>query len=239
MHNASFDCDRSCSLFELVDLCRFNPVLLHVGCTVVNSHVVSVDVCIRDLEALKAAADACGLEFRQDQRTYHWFGKHVGDYPLPDGFKADDLGKCSHALSLKGSVVEHCMSPYEIGIVEGTDGTFRLLWDFFGGGYGLQDCVGENCHKLIERYTIEAARNAAAMQGWYCEDNVAGGLTIYHPDGGTLSVDLDGNVEASDFQGQGCHAPTMQISEALGSVNQAQAKPAYFEQQQHVNVNVK
>jgi len=63
-----------------VDWCRFNPVLHAAGIrTKVDSHVVSVDVHITDLEALIQAAHSLGLVFNHGQDTYRWFGHYMGE----------------------------------------------------------------------------------------------------------------------------------------------------------------
>lgn len=127
------------------------------------SHVATVDVEIKDLQALKDAAKRVGLEFVENQKTYRWFGEHVGDYPLPDGFAEDDLGFCEHALRVPGS-----REAYEIGVVKRRDGKpgFALMWDFYGGGYGLQHHVGEECNKLRQAYSVAVATKAAKAKGF-------------------------------------------------------------------------
>src|SRR6266446_5904173 len=102
------------------------------------SHVAEIDMEIKDLDALKAAAQDLGLEFCEGQQTYKWYGHSVGDFPMPAGFKEQDLGKCEHALRVKGNP-----GAYEIGIVPRRDGRpgYTLLWDFWAGGLGLQNKV--------------------------------------------------------------------------------------------------
>lgn len=126
------------------------------------SHVAMVDAEILDLDSLMKACDDLGLEFRKGQRTYRWFGQHVGDYPLPKGFSKSDLGKCLHAIAVKGN-----SNAYEVGIVERRDGKpgYQLMWDFWAGGYGLQGVVGDNCKKLIQAYKVNVTAKALAKKG--------------------------------------------------------------------------
>lgn len=125
------------------------------------SHVAQIELQVRDLEALKRAAKSLGLEFVENQRTYRWYGRSVGDYPLPEGFTVQDLGKCDHALRVPGN--PHA---YEIGVVRSrTSPGWVLLWDFWQGGYGLQELVGEGAHKLKQAYAVEAAKRAAQRAG--------------------------------------------------------------------------
>ena len=99
------------------------------------SHVAKIELEINDLETLKAACKDLGFEFLCDQPTYRWYGQWVGDYPLPQGFTQDDLGKCTHAIRVPGAT-------YEIGVVK-RGSKYLLLWDFYGAG-GLQQHLGSN-----------------------------------------------------------------------------------------------
>lgn len=95
------------------------------------SHVVSIKTELLDIEAIKAACADLGLAFKENKPTYKWWGTSVGDYPLPTGFKASDLGKCDHAIGVPGT-------DWEIGIARArnADGTpskgYTLLCDFYG-----------------------------------------------------------------------------------------------------------
>lgn len=126
------------------------------------SHVVSVKVRINSLEALKAAARDCGLVFRQEQRTYRWYGRYMGDSPLPEGFSAADLGRCDHALAVKDDPFA-----YEVGVVKARDGKgWVLLYDFWAQGHGLEFAIGKNAERLAQRYAVHAATRNLARQGY-------------------------------------------------------------------------
>jgi len=128
------------------------------------SHVVKVGIEVRDLEALRKAAENLGLEFREGKTTYKWYGHWVGDYPLPEGITQDQLGKCDHALGVKDKP-----GAYEVGVVEQADGSYTLLWDFYNHGFGLQEMVGDGCSKLIEEYTVAKAQVECERLGWMNE----------------------------------------------------------------------
>lgn len=126
------------------------------------SHVATIDLHIKDLEALKLACREIGLEFKEGQKTYRWYGRHVGDYALPEGTTANDLGKCSHAISVAGNA-----RAYEVGVCERTDGKpgYRLLWDFYLGGFGLEKIVGRNAGLLKQQYAAQVAMKQLRKQG--------------------------------------------------------------------------
>ena len=130
------------------------------------SHVTTIDLVIKDLKCLEKAAKSLGLEFKNGQKTYKWWGHHVGDYPIPEGFTKDDLGKCDHAVGIPGNT-----SAYEIGVVGAKDGTYKLIWDFYGGGMGLQQKVGDGCGALCQQYSKEVTKKQAMMNGYTVQEN--------------------------------------------------------------------
>lgn len=146
------------------------------------SHIAQIDLEIRDLEALKLACNRLGLEFREGQQKYRWWGQSQGDYPLPAGYAVEDLGKCIHAIGIPNDTQTHkCYSAiasanvpgaYEIGIVRRKDGKpgYSLLWDFYCGGYGLEDKVGANCSRLKQAYATEVAKKKALQQGFRVQE---------------------------------------------------------------------
>lgn len=121
------------------------------------SHVVSIKTELRDLEAIRRAAAELGLQFIENQTTYEWWGSSVGDYPLPDGFKASDLGKCVHAIKVPGTT-------WEIGVAaaRNADGSpkagFTLLWDFYGTqGAPIAAALGEGAERFVQLYGVHKA----------------------------------------------------------------------------------
>jgi hypothetical protein len=96
-----------------------------------------------------------------------------------------------------------------------------LAYDDYNGSWGnVADLA-----KLKDRYAIEAARSAAEAQGWYCENDAANNLVIYHPEGGTLTVNAKGVVDLAGFVGSSCTEPGRIIAEALGRTVETQDKP--------------
>jgi hypothetical protein len=117
------------------------------------SHTVEIkDLLIRDLPALSRAAQRLGLELVPNQTTYRWYGRSVGDHPLPEGFTKEEMGQCEHAIRIPNN--PHA---YEIGIVTRRDGQpgYALHWDFWNGGYGLAERIGEEGERLRQAYALE------------------------------------------------------------------------------------
>ena len=147
------------------------------------SHVATIDVQITDLDDLDAACRRLGLELVRGQQTYRWYGEHVGDFGLPDGFTEEELGTCEHAIRLNATQAAALRDsfgddPYEIGVVRRRDGKpgWSLLWDFYQEGYGLERVIGQNAGRLRQAYAIEAAKRQAKRQGFrVLEQRLPGG----------------------------------------------------------------
>lgn len=138
------------------------------------SHVATVNLKIRDLAALRAACESIGLEFREGQTSYRWFGENVGDYTEADsviarGMNPEDLGKCTHAIAVPGSE-----TAYEIGLVADGD-AFSLAWDFFGQfGRELEAVAGRKCSTLVQAYAGEVAARTLFAQGFTLGETIEG-----------------------------------------------------------------
>lgn len=127
------------------------------------SHVATVDVHITDLAALKAACEALGLEFREGKNRFRWYGTVVGDYPLPEGFTASEMGQCEHAIGISAND-----RAYEVGVVRRRDGKpgYTLMYDNWHGGFGLEEKIGRAAGKLKQQYAAQVAAIQARKQGY-------------------------------------------------------------------------
>lgn len=125
------------------------------------SHVTTINIDITDLAALEAAVHEAGALFQRGKTSYKWFGRSVGDYPLPAGFKADDLGKCDHVIHLPGC-------EYEIGVVKNPakPNSYTLLYDFWGPGQKLKTHFGTNMEKIKQLYSVHRAAAACRAKGY-------------------------------------------------------------------------
>lgn len=124
------------------------------------SHWTQVETSITDLEALESACKELGLVFAKGQTSVKWYGRSVGDYPLPPGVTADQLGKGDHAIKLPGC-------EYEVAVIQdkGT-GKYKLAYDFWGPGMALKEKMGENAGKLLQMYGVHKATKAAKAKGY-------------------------------------------------------------------------
>lgn len=120
------------------------------------SHVVNIETKIKDLGALQAAVTALGFEWRADQESYAWYGRWVGDAPMPEGVNEADLGKCEHAIRVPGC-------SYEVGVVR-VNGGYDLRYDFYMAG-GLEDKIGQRAGPLVQSYAYQKTLAAARAGG--------------------------------------------------------------------------
>lgn len=112
------------------------------------SHITEIKVNIQNLEALKKACDAIGLQFVENKTQHKYF--------------AGSMAKCDHVIRLKDNP-----NAYEIGVIKNSDGTYKLNWDVFSGGKGMVDAVGgKNAEKLLQHYSVEQAAMALARKGF-------------------------------------------------------------------------
>lgn len=135
-----------------------------------------------DIDALTEAVKKLGLVITK-KRTYRWWGQSVGDYPLPVGMTAADLGNnATYVISLpEEEGKRHSLGgrgPFEIGVIadKANPGCFTICYDFFNGGYGLDKYVGEPVYndkgelevlapRLLQHYAMACDAKAAAEAG--------------------------------------------------------------------------
>lgn len=102
-----------------------------------------------DLAAMEQAAGMIGCEIVK-KKEYTWWGRSVGDYPLPAGMKKEDLGKnAEYVLRIRPDSYEKFgldakAQPYELGLLPDPNnpGCYVPMYDFFCGGMGLDKAIG-------------------------------------------------------------------------------------------------
>ena len=137
------------------------------------SHITDARVRVRDLDALEQACDRLGLELQRDKKTYAWWGRFVGDSRTYGNHTPDKMGKCDHAIRIKGDRAQNGPNgPWEIGVVRSEDGqAYELYYDQFGAaGQRLTDRIGISANNLRREYTVASiarrATTALAREGF-------------------------------------------------------------------------
>ncbi|MFA5766312.1 MAG: DUF1257 domain-containing protein [Candidatus Paceibacterota bacterium] len=127
------------------------------------SHVVAIQLEVKDLQALETAAKALGAELVRDQKTFRWYGRWMNDYSADNaayrqGIKPENYGKCDHIIS-------HPQCSYDIGLVKQPNGSFRVVADEWSAG-GLTKVFGQGMAHLKQRYGVAVATKTMRNQGW-------------------------------------------------------------------------
>lgn len=132
------------------------------------SHVVAIKTVLNDLESIKAACKELGLVFVEGKKTYAWYGHSAGDYPLPEGFTKEDLGKCEHVIQVPGA-------GYEIGLARAKNGQgWVVLFDFWGPGRPIIDKLGgEKLPKFFQSYNVNKTEHEMKKRGYQTQRQVA------------------------------------------------------------------
>jgi hypothetical protein len=140
------------------------------------SHVATIEIEVKDLDALQQACDRLGLELVRGQSTYRcWYTTTKAEFRdevmkqrrwtveslVPAGFAASDIGRCEHAIRLPGDD-----DASEIGIVRRRDGRpgFALLIEDMPDA--MHDIVGARWANLRREYANVVARKQALAQGF-------------------------------------------------------------------------
>jgi hypothetical protein len=123
------------------------------------SHVVGIETEISDLAALRSACERLGFDLREGQKSYRWYGRFMGDYPMPEGMSQSDLGKCDHAIRVPGA-------DYEVGVRQQPNGSYRLAYDFWQQGGLLGPLGGQKAEKLVQAYGAEKVKREVKRKGF-------------------------------------------------------------------------
>lgn len=120
------------------------------------SHIATVEVEFRDMDALAKACTKCGVELRQEQKTFRWYNGQV--------------------TPCDAAIVHPNAKAYEIGVHK-TDTGLKIQFDPFMRGYGMQDAVAfeddiKGLGKLQQAYAVEVARKQAKRQGFSVRETV-------------------------------------------------------------------
>ncbi len=126
------------------------------------SHIVKMEAQFKSLADIVAAGERLGWVFMPGQRTYRWYGRYMADWPLPEGMRREDIGKCHHAFRVPGA-------SYEVGIFQEADGTFSLRADWYQSG-GLLRTLGvstpeEFSGRFSQAYALEATKRTLRARG--------------------------------------------------------------------------
>jgi hypothetical protein len=129
------------------------------------SHNEIIDLEVTDLKTLENTAKRMKGELILNAKTYKWYGRNVGDYPLPEGINVADLGKCEHKIKFPGI-------NYEVGVIKSRTqaGAYELLWDFYDSQL-KEKMGGSKAVAFKQHYTMEKETQAAYSIGKLCRES--------------------------------------------------------------------
>lgn len=134
------------------------------------SHVATINLQIKDIDALKDACSELGLDFMEGQTR---FKAHANEGEGQGVIHAIRVGsdKLTELQSTNAEINRRDI--YEIGICpagkdrEGNEQPgFKMLWDTYCGGNGLMMAVGPNAGLLKQTYGKYVAMKSARKQGF-------------------------------------------------------------------------
>lgn len=130
---------------------------------------------IVDLEAVKLAAKNLGLKC-EERSTYKWWGHSVGDYPIPHGYTADELGKnavlvlsVTDELRARLGIKNDC---YELAVIEDRQnpGCYTYMYDFYNQRNGLDRVIGS---PVLEEGKVVTVAPTFLMHYRMCADAIS------------------------------------------------------------------
>lgn len=121
------------------------------------SHLTTIKILIRDLDALDQAAQVLGGQLIKGQTKARWYGRWVGDTALPEGMAKDALDHCDHVIRFPGAT-------YDVGVFQNGPGEYHIAYDYYSAG-GLDKIVGQHAGRLIQEYAAAAATRQARRKG--------------------------------------------------------------------------
>lgn len=161
------------------------------------SHVVTRAVPLDDLEAVRRACAGLGWTLHEGQKTYRWYGRFVGDSPVPEflftpaelaamatmpagarnEFVTIRLGSCEHAISVPGA-------SYQLALMRGRDGGLVAVWDWYSSG-GLGRVLGTPAEPLKNPFYQAYAREKTKL---HLERAGIGYDETFHADSGVWEI---------------------------------------------------
>jgi len=100
-----------------------------------------------------------------------------------------------------------------------------LYYDNYGGRWGDQSVLD----RILSEYKLALVESECLRLGWmYQTDLKSNSVTVYHPDGGTLTIHLDKDVviDANGFVGSSCHEAAASFVSKFGQALEVTEKPS-------------
>ena len=128
------------------------------------SHVALIELAFKSIELMAEAAASLGGKLVCGQETYKWYGMWLNDYhaneaAVTQGVNPKTFGKCDHAIVFPG-----CQ--YEVGVIRNKDGSYKMIYDNYIGGGGLEKVCGKGLSKLTQNYGVKLGHQTLKKRGF-------------------------------------------------------------------------
>lgn len=148
------------------------------------SHVAQCKVVIKNLDDLEAAATRLGGKLVRGQNKIRWYAAGFVDdsSTWKDFFSPEEAARIARLpkservalINKEMGRADHAIvfpkTQYDIGVMKEKDGTFRLRWDQWSNGGGLNNYIGNDGGKFSQAYAIEATKRAARRKGFRVQE---------------------------------------------------------------------
>ncbi len=149
------------------------------------SHVVECKMVLKNLDCIEKAALRLAGVFNRGQKKARMYAQGFVDDSTTwrdffDEAEADRIEALprgerikiiNEAMSNFAHTISFKKASYGVGVVEKSDGTYKLRYDNYGPG-GLPEIMGPGGGKFMQAYGIEAAKKAAKARGYACKETV-------------------------------------------------------------------
>jgi hypothetical protein len=128
------------------------------------SHVVNIQLEIKDLEALEAACKALGLTYDRTANKWRWYGKWMNDYSGKDAAYKHGIEPSRYGTADAG-VIRVPGTSYDVGVYKTKDG-YALIYDNWQSGGGIEKVLGVGTPDLNKQYGAQVALKRLKKMGW-------------------------------------------------------------------------
>jgi hypothetical protein len=211
------------------------------------SHTVSIDTKFKDLECVFSSLRALGFTVHENQKTYNWYRKWVGDSKMADGFTWHTtrgsryshtfdptkrmLGTCDHAAGYPFQSTER---NYEIGIYQQARGDWGLTMDWFDPKLGAMVGNGNgDMSKIKEEYSYQVTAKWARQNGWKCT-RVGSKIVLEDPTTLAKVTHSLGKLEGAGFTGHACSGPLLELAQKLGAITEVENSAEFYSVEQNI-----
>lgn len=128
------------------------------------SHVINIELEIKDLDALEAACKALGLTYERETTKWRWYGKWMNDYSGKNAAYKNKIDTNRYGTADAG-VIKVPGATYDIGVYKVENG-YALVYDNWQHGQGIETTLGVGTPDLNKQYGAQVALKRLRKMGF-------------------------------------------------------------------------